>query len=237
MFKIYLAILLLIALKVAVYFQSDPGQRFWWEYCQYHHSCTLTVNWISLSFSTVQFCLWMHTSSFCASITTTKTPSSMWLKLDDKFCSGLPLKRLHVNLKAIAHEKNTISDQVLRQDYNSFWFKFWLYFKKTGQEERQSIRSKLAGAYLRWPWSSLNHCSTDRKREHFLSPKPDGMRVFILTFVPRAKQIQMLLLLTIIPSLFSHCSGTVLLKSFDRWNQPRVSEHCIMGLIAFVPRV
>ena len=133
MFKIYLAILLLIAMKVAVYFQSHPGQRFWWEYCQYHHSCTLTVNWISLSFLTVQFCLWMHTSSLCASITTTKTPSSMWLKLDDKFCSGLPLKRLHVNLKAIAHDRMTISDQVLRQDYmyNFFWFKFWLYFIKT----------------------------------------------------------------------------------------------------------
>ena len=38
-----------------------------------------------------------------------------------------------------------------------------------GQEERQSIRSKLAGAYLPWPWSSLNHCSTDRERKHFLS--------------------------------------------------------------------
>ena len=131
MFKIYLAILMLIALKVAVHFQSDPGHRFRWEYCQYHHSCTLTVNWISLSFtefSTVQFCLWMHTSSFCASITTIKTPSSMWLKSDGKFCSGSLLKRLHVNLKEIAHRRNTISDQVLRQDYNSFWFKFWLYF-------------------------------------------------------------------------------------------------------------
>ena len=50
--------------------------------------------------------------------------SCLTFKLDDKFCSGLPLKRLHVNLKAIAHERNTISDQVLRQDYNSFWFKF-----------------------------------------------------------------------------------------------------------------
>ena len=130
MFKIYLAILLLIPLKVAVYFQSDPGHRFWWEYCQYHHSSTLTVNWISLSFSTVQFRLWMQTSSFCASITTTKTSSSTWLKLDDRFCSGLPLKRLHVNLKAIAHKRNTISDQVLRQNYNSFWFKFWLHFIK-----------------------------------------------------------------------------------------------------------
>ena len=172
MFKIYLAILLLIALKVAVYFQSDPGHRFWWEYCQYHHSCTLTVNWISLSFSTVQFCLWMHTSSFCASITTTKTPSSMWLKWDDKFCSGSPLKRLYVNFKAIAHKRNTISDQVLRQDYNSFWFQVLIEPHKSWneQEERQNIRSKLAGAYLPWPWSSLNHCSTDREREHSLSP-------------------------------------------------------------------
>ena len=138
MFKICLAILLLIALKVAVYFQSDPGHReYWWEYCQYHHSCTLTVNRISLSFSTVQFCLWMHTSSSCASITTTKTPSSMWLKSDDTFCSGSPLKRLHVNLKEVAHKRNTISDQVLRQDYNSFWFKFWLYFIKTEMDKKK----------------------------------------------------------------------------------------------------
>ena len=143
MFKIYQAIVLLIALKVAVYFQSDPaGHRlFWWEYCQYHHSCTLTVNWISLSFSTVQFCLWMHTSSFCASITTTKTPSSMWLKSDDKFCSGSPLKRLRVKFKAIAHKRNTTSDQVLWQDYNSFWFKFWLYLIKAEMDKKKDKTS------------------------------------------------------------------------------------------------
>ena len=110
---------------------------FWWEYWQYHHLCTLRVNWISLSLSTVQFCLWMHTSSFWASMTTTKIPSSLWLKSDDKFCSGSPLKRLHVNLKEIAHKRNTISDQVLRQDYNSFWFKFWLYFIKTEMDKKK----------------------------------------------------------------------------------------------------
>ena len=50
-----------------------------------------------------------------------------------------------------------------------------------------------------WPRSSWNHCSTDRKRKHFLNAKPDGMRFFILTFVPRAKTQGLLLLLIIIP--------------------------------------
>ena len=46
-----------------------------------------------------------------------------------------------------------ISDQVwiLWQDFNSFWFTLWLCLinaENYEQEERQSIRSKLAGAYM-----------------------------------------------------------------------------------------
>ena len=61
----------------------------------------------------------------------------MWLKSDDKFCSGSPLKRLRVKFKAIAHKRNTTSDQVLWQDYNSFWFKFWLYLIKAEMDKKK----------------------------------------------------------------------------------------------------
>ena len=135
MFKIYLAILLLIALKVAVYFQSDPGHRFWWEYCQYHHSYTLTVNWISLSFfnHAVLF-VNAYFKLLCFNNTTTKTWSSMWLNQMISF--------------AIAHKRNTFSVQVLWQDYNSLWFKFWLYLINAEMDKKKdSIRSNLAGAY------------------------------------------------------------------------------------------
>ena len=83
-----------------------------WEYWQYYHSCL----WIEfhLAFQPCSsVCEIMHTSSFCGSITA-KTPCSIWLKSDDEFCSVSPLKKnATCKLKAIAHKRNMISDQVL----------------------------------------------------------------------------------------------------------------------------
>ena len=59
-----------------------------------------------------QLCVWIHTSSFCASITTTKTPSSMWLKsVQFHRLTGYMYKASIKRL--LMHKRTMISDQVL----------------------------------------------------------------------------------------------------------------------------
>ena len=126
------------------------------KYWQYHHSCL----WIEFhlafqSCSSVCECI-LQAFVLRGSLTTTKTPSSMWLKSYDNFCSVSPLK-----LKAVDNKRNMIFKSSSIND-SSILFGLSFGLSWNGQEERQ--RSKLAGAW--WPSSSVvtNHCSTDHQK-------------------------------------------------------------------------
>ena len=55
--------------------------------------------------------------------------------------------------------------------------------------DKKKEKDQLAGTYLPWPRSSLvtNHIIAKTHQKHvFQSPNPEGLRFFILTFLPRA---------------------------------------------------